>query len=77
MQRRLQLLATENKLLNTFLEVCLHGPSSALDFGPTTKEGSTMDASGIINVWQDADESPREEDAEMERWRMMCECLEF
>ena len=71
--------------MDKFLEGCLHGPSghdlnrilSALEFGPTTKEGCTIDASGIINAVQGADESPHDEDAEMERWRMMYEGMEF
>ena len=50
---------------------------SALEFGPTTKEGCTIDASGIINAVQGADESPHDEDAEMERWRVMYEGMEF
>ena len=75
-RRRLQLLATETKLLDMFPEGCLHGLSrhdlnrilSALEFVPTTKEGSTIDASGIINAVhdEDADESSHDEDAEME-----------
>ena len=83
--RRLQLLASEKKLLDKFPEGCLHGPSrhdlnrilSDLEIGPTTKEGCTIDASGIINAVQGADESPYDEDAEMERWRMMFEGMEF
>ena len=54
-RRRLQLLASEKKLLDKFPEGCLHGPSrhdlnrilSALEFGPTTKEGCKFDASRI------------------------------
>ena len=77
-RRRLQLFATE-KCLDKFPEGCLHGPCRhdlnrflcALKFGPTTKEGCTVDASGIINAVQGADRSPHEEDAKMERWRMM------
>ena len=84
-RRRLQLLATEKKLLDKFPEGCLHGPSrhdlnrilSALEFGPTTKEGCTIDASGILNAVQGSDESPHDGDAEMERWSMMCEGIEF
>ena len=84
-RRRLQLLASEKKLLDKFLEGCLHSPSrhdlnrifSALEFRPTTKEGCTIDASGIINAVQGADESPHDEDAEMEHWRMMYEGMEF
>ena len=84
-RRRLQLLASEKKLLDKFPEGCLHGPSrhdlnrilSALEFGPTTKEGCTIDVSGTINAVQGADESPHDEDAEMERWRMLCEGMEF
>ena len=76
---------TRKTILDKFLEGCLHGPSrhdlnrvlSALEFGPTTKEGCTIDASGIINAVQGADESPHNEDAEMERWRMMYEGMEF
>ena len=83
-RRRLQLLASEKKLLDKFPEGCFHSPSrhdlnrilSALEFGPTTKEGCTIDASGIINAVQGADESPHDEDAEMERWRLMCEGME-
>ena len=78
-RRRLQLSASERKLLDKFLEGCFHGPSrhdlsrilSALEFGPRTKEGCTIDASGIINAVQGADESPHDEDAEMERWRLV------
>ena len=52
---RLQLLATEKKLLDKFREGCLHGPSrhdlnrilSSMECGLTTKEGCTIDASGI------------------------------
>ena len=77
--------AYEKKLLDKFPEGCLHGPSrhdlnrilSALEFGPTTKEGCTIDAAGIINAVQGADESPHDEDAEMERWRVMYEGMEF
>ena len=66
------------QLLDKFPEGCLHSPSrhhlnrilSALEFGPTTKEGCTIDAS-IINAVQGADGSPPDEDAGMERWRMM------
>ena len=84
-RRRLQLLASEKKLLDKFPEGCLHSQSrhdlnrilGALEFGPTTKEGCTIDASGIINAVQGADESLHDEDAEMERWRMMCEGMEF
>ena len=73
------------KLLDKFPEGCLHGPSrhdlnrvlSALEFGPTTKEGCTIDASGIINAVQGADESHHDEDAEMKRWRLMYEGMEF
>ena len=80
-RRRLQLLVSEKKLLDKFPEGCLHGPSrhdlnrilSALEFGPTTKEGCTIDASGFINAVQGAGEGPHDEDAEMERWRMMYE----
>ena len=83
-RRRLQSLATEKELLDKFLEVCLHGPSrhglnrifSALECGPPTKEGCTIDASGIINAVQNADESLLDEDGEMERWRMMCGGME-
>ena len=83
-RRRLQSLATEKELSDKFLEVCLHGPSShglnrifsALEWGPPTKEGCTIDASGIINAAQNADESPLVEDAEMKRWRMMCGGME-
>ena len=50
---------------------------SSLEFGPTTKEGCTVDASGVINAVQDADESPHDEDAEMDHWRMMYEGMEF
>ena len=75
-RRGLQLLATEEKPLDKFPEGCLHGPSRhdlnrnlcALEFGPTTREGSTIDASGIINAVQGADESPHDEDAEMKCW---------
>ena len=85
MRRKLQMLATEKKLLDQFPEGCLHGPSrhdmkrilSALHFGPTTKEGCTIDACDIINAVQGADESPHDEDAEMERWRTMYEGMEF
>ena len=84
-RRRLQLLASEKKLLHKFPEGCLHSPSrhdlnrilSALEFGPTTKESCTIDASGIINAVQGADESPHDEDAEMGRWRMTHEGMEF
>ena len=84
-RRRLQLLASEKKLLDKFPEGCLHKPSrhdlnrilSALEFGPTTKESCTIDASGIINAVHGADESPHDEDAEMGRWRMMHEGTEF
>ena len=68
-----------------FPEGCLHGLSrhdlnrilSALEFVPTTKEGSTIDASGIINAVhdEDADESSHDEDAEM--GGMMYEVMEF
>ena len=83
-RQRLKLFVTEKKLLDKFLEGCFHGPSrhglsrilSALEFGPTTKEGCTIDASGIINAVQGADESPHDEDVEMERWRMMYEGME-
>ena len=59
-RRRLQLLTSEKKLLDKFPEECLHHPSrhdlsrilSALEFGPTTKEGCTIDASGIVNSVQ-------------------------
>ena len=51
-RRRLQLLASEKKVFDKFPEGCLHGPSrhhlnrilSGLEFGPTTKEGCTIDA---------------------------------
>ena len=84
-RRRLQLLATEKKLLDKFPEGCLHGPSrhdlnrilSPLESGPTTKDGCTIDASGIIDTVQDADECPHDEDAEMEHWRMIYEGMEF
>ena len=84
-RRRLQLLASEKKLVDKFLEGCLHSPSrhdlnrilSALEFGPTTKDDCTIDASGIINAVQGADESPHDEDAEMKCWRMMHEGMEF
>ena len=84
-RRRLQLLASEKKLLDKFPEGCLHNPSrhdrnrilSALEFGPTTKESCTIDASGIINAVHVADESPHDEDAEKGRWRMMHEGMEF
>ena len=84
-RRRLQFFASEKKLLDKFLEGCLYSPSrhdlnrilSALEFGPTTKEGCTIDASGVINAVQGADESLHDEDAEMERWRMMYEEIEF
>ena len=84
-RRSLQLLASEKKLFDKFSDGCLHGPSrhdlnrivSALEFGPTTKEGCTIDASGIINAVQGADERPHDEDAEFERWRMMHEGMEF
>ena len=36
-----------------------------------------MDASGIINAVQNADESLLVEDTEMQRWRMMCGGTEF
>ena len=73
------------KFLDKFPAGCLHGPSkhdlirilSDLEFGPTTEKGCTIDASSIINAVQDADESPRDEDAEMDRWRMMFEGMEF
>ena len=48
-----------------------------MEFGPTTKEDCTIDATGIINAVQGADESSHDEDAEMERWRMMHEGMEF
>ena len=84
-RRRLQLLAAEKKLQNKFLERCLHGPFrhdlnrilSASEFGPTTKEGCTIDASSIFKAVQDADESLHDEEAVMERWRMMFEGMEF
>ena len=85
-RRRLQMLASEKKVLDKFPEGCLlHSPSrhdlnrilSALEFGPTTKESCTIDASRIINAVQGADESHRDEDEEMERWRMMYEGMEF
>ena len=50
---------------------------TALGLGPTTKEGCTIDASGIINAVQGADESLHDEDAEMERWRIMYGGMEF
>ena len=73
------------KFLDKFPAGCLHGPSkhdlirilSDWEFGPTTEKGCTVDASSIINAVQDADESPRDEDAEMDRWRMMHEGMEF
>ena len=46
--RRLQLLASEKKLLDKFLEGCLHSPS--------------RDDLNIINAVQGADESPHDED---------------
>ena len=49
-RRRLQLLASEKKLLDKFPEGCLHGPSrhdlnrilTALEFGPTTKKAARL-----------------------------------
>ena len=84
-RRRLQLLASEKKLLDKFPEGCLHGPPrhdlnrilSDLEIRPTTNESCTIDASFIINAVQGEDESPHDEDAEMERWRMMFEGMEF
>ena len=57
-RRSLQLLASEKKFLDKFSERCFHGPSrhdlnrivSALEVGPTTQKGCTIDASGIINA---------------------------
>ena len=83
-RRRLQSLATEKELSDKFSEGCLHRPSrhglnrifSALECGPPTKEGCTIDASGIINAVQNADESLLVEDTEMKRWSMMCGGME-
>ena len=36
-----------------------------------------IDASGIVNAVREADKTPHDEDAEMERWRLMYEGMEF
>ena len=75
--RRLQLLATDSRFLDKFhLRASTVRPDttrivfSAL-WNVDQKREKVADASGSTSAVLEADKSPHDEDAEMERWRVM------